>query len=120
MVIPVFRLSGTMAAGTPRLTALTSANVLANTASSLERMEIVTALEETYGGRFPEQVLPQIETCREVVEAILAVLQKNAGTLSYAFRSARARTHTINVLPPIPHSPLCIAYMKSEEVDSAT
>ncbi len=38
---------------------------------SLERMEIVTALEETYGGRFPEQVLPQIETCREVVEAIL-------------------------------------------------
>ena len=38
---------------------------------SLERMEIVTGLEETYGGRFPEQVLPQIETCREVVEAIL-------------------------------------------------
>ncbi len=38
---------------------------------SLERMEIVASLEETYGGRFPEQVLPQIETCREVVEAIL-------------------------------------------------
>ena len=38
---------------------------------SLERMEIVTGLEETFGGRFPEQVLPQIETCREVVEAIL-------------------------------------------------
>ena len=38
---------------------------------SLERMEIVASLEETFGGRFPEQVLPQIETCREVAEAIL-------------------------------------------------
>ena len=38
---------------------------------SLERMEIVASLEETFGGRFPEQVLPQIETCREVTEAIL-------------------------------------------------
>jgi len=38
---------------------------------SLERMEIVTSLEEEFGGRFPEQVLPQIETVREVTEAIL-------------------------------------------------
>jgi 8-amino-7-oxononanoate synthase len=38
---------------------------------SLERMEIVASLEEAFGGRFPEQVLPQIETCREVAEAIL-------------------------------------------------
>jgi 8-amino-7-oxononanoate synthase/acyl carrier protein len=38
---------------------------------SLERMEIVTSLEEAFGARFPEQVLPQIETCREVSEAIL-------------------------------------------------
>jgi 8-amino-7-oxononanoate synthase len=34
-------------------------------------MEIVASLEEAFGGRFPEQVLPQIETCREVTEAIL-------------------------------------------------
>ena len=34
-------------------------------------MEIVTSLEEAFGARFPEQVLPQIETCREVSEAIL-------------------------------------------------
>ena len=39
---------------------------------SLERMEIVASLEEAFGARFPEQVLPQIETCREVSEAILA------------------------------------------------
>ena len=38
---------------------------------SLERMEIVASLEESFGARFPEQVLPQIETCREVSEAIL-------------------------------------------------
>ncbi|MFM8805249.1 MAG: aminotransferase class I/II-fold pyridoxal phosphate-dependent enzyme, partial [Planctomycetia bacterium] len=36
-----------------------------------ERMEIVASLEEAFGARFPEQVLPQIETCREVTEAIL-------------------------------------------------
>jgi len=29
------------------------------------------ACEEAFGGRFPEQVLPQIETCREVAEAII-------------------------------------------------
>jgi len=41
---------------------------------SLERMEIVASLEEAFGGRFPEQVLPQIETCREVAEAIIDYL----------------------------------------------
>jgi len=34
-------------------------------------MEIVASLEETFGARFPEQVLPLIETCREVTEAII-------------------------------------------------
>jgi 8-amino-7-oxononanoate synthase len=38
---------------------------------SLERMEIVASLEEAFGARFPEQILPLIETCREVAEAIL-------------------------------------------------
>jgi 8-amino-7-oxononanoate synthase/acyl carrier protein len=38
---------------------------------SLERMEIVSSLEEAFSARFPEQVLPTIETCREVIEAIL-------------------------------------------------
>jgi 8-amino-7-oxononanoate synthase/acyl carrier protein len=42
---------------------------------SLERMEIVAALEETFGGRFPDSVLPNMETCGEVVEAI----QKHMG-----------------------------------------
>lgn len=37
---------------------------------SLERMEIVASLEETFGGRIPEDVLMQIETCREVAGAV--------------------------------------------------
>ncbi|NOY28708.1 MAG: aminotransferase class I/II-fold pyridoxal phosphate-dependent enzyme, partial [Planctomycetes bacterium] len=37
---------------------------------SLERIEIVAALEDTFGGRFPEEILPSMETCGEVVEAI--------------------------------------------------
>ena len=37
---------------------------------SLERIEIIAALEETFDGRFPEEVLPTMETCGEVVKAI--------------------------------------------------
>ena len=43
---------------------------------SLERMEIIASLEDTYGGRLPEDVLPQIETCREVVVAVETYLGK--------------------------------------------
>ncbi|MCA9261148.1 MAG: AMP-binding protein, partial [Planctomycetales bacterium] len=37
---------------------------------SLERMEIVASLEEAFGGRFPEHVLAEMETCGEVALAI--------------------------------------------------
>ncbi len=37
---------------------------------SLERLQIANTLEEIFGGRFPEDVLAQIETCREVAAAI--------------------------------------------------
>ncbi len=49
-------------------------NILELGLDSLERMEIIAALEEAFGGRFPEDVLPQMETCREVVEAVKAYL----------------------------------------------
>lgn len=45
-------------------------NILELGLDSLERMEIVASLEEAFGGRFPEQILPSMETCGEVVEAI--------------------------------------------------
>jgi len=37
---------------------------------SLQRMEIVASLEDIYGGRFPEVVLTEMETCREVIDAV--------------------------------------------------
>ncbi len=37
---------------------------------SLERLQIASSLEDTYGGRFPEDVLSEIETVREVASAI--------------------------------------------------
>jgi len=37
---------------------------------SLERMEIMASLEERFGGRFPEDILPDLETCRQVVAAV--------------------------------------------------
>jgi 8-amino-7-oxononanoate synthase len=43
---------------------------------SLERMEIMASLEERFGGRFPEEILPDLETCRQVVEAVDKYLGK--------------------------------------------
>ena len=37
---------------------------------SLERTEVAFSLQQTFGGRFPEDVLAEIETCREVALAI--------------------------------------------------
>jgi 8-amino-7-oxononanoate synthase len=43
---------------------------------SLERMEILAALEERFGGRFPEEILPDLITSRNVVEAVEKYLGK--------------------------------------------
>ena len=45
-------------------------NIVEMGLDSLERMEIAASIEETFGGRFPEEVLQQIETCREVAQAV--------------------------------------------------
>lgn len=37
---------------------------------SLERLQIANSLEETFGGRFPDEVLMEIETVREITDAI--------------------------------------------------
>lgn len=37
---------------------------------SLERVEILASLEERFGGRFPEEILPDLETARQVVAAV--------------------------------------------------
>jgi 8-amino-7-oxononanoate synthase len=51
-------------------------NILELGLDSLERIDIITALEDTFGGKFPEQVLLQMETCQEVVEAVETYLGK--------------------------------------------
>lgn len=61
---------------------------------SLERVQIATNLEDTLGGRFPEETLQTMSTCREVVAAIethfgpeprrLATLQVAAATAAAA------------------------------------
>jgi 8-amino-7-oxononanoate synthase len=43
---------------------------------SLERMEVLAALEERFGGRFPEEILPDLITSRNVVEAVEKYLGK--------------------------------------------
>ena len=37
---------------------------------SLERMEILASLEERFGGRFPPELLPQLETARQLIDAV--------------------------------------------------
>lgn len=39
---------------------------------SLERMEVLAALEDRFGIRFPTETLTELETCRQVVEAVQA------------------------------------------------
>jgi 8-amino-7-oxononanoate synthase len=51
-------------------------NLLEMSMDSLERMEIVAALEDTFGGRFPEHVLPDMITVRDVVAAVEKCLGK--------------------------------------------
>ena len=53
---------------------------------SLERMEIVAALEDHFGGRFPEQVIAEMYTCREVIDAV----QKHLVNGRDARRASRA------------------------------
>jgi 8-amino-7-oxononanoate synthase len=44
---------------------------------SLERLQIAHALENSVGGRFPEEVLQEIETIREIAEAIEKLFGKD-------------------------------------------
>ncbi|MFO0870804.1 MAG: aminotransferase class I/II-fold pyridoxal phosphate-dependent enzyme [Pirellulales bacterium] len=66
---------------------------------SLERMQIANALEETFGGRFPEEVLQQVETCHEVALAIEKYLgstpRANVGPVSREAASSGASTKEI-------------------------
>ncbi len=51
-------------------------NILEMSMDSLERMEIIAALEDTFGGRFPEEILPDMVLVRDVVAAVEKYLGK--------------------------------------------
>jgi 8-amino-7-oxononanoate synthase len=53
---------------------------------SLERMEILATLEERFGGRFPAEILPELETTRHVIAAV----EKYLGTEPRATAGAGA------------------------------
>ncbi|MEX2114170.1 MAG: aminotransferase class I/II-fold pyridoxal phosphate-dependent enzyme [Pirellulales bacterium] len=55
---------------------------------SLERMEIIAALEDTFGGRFPESELLQMETVREVAAGVEAYLGRTPRTPAEADATA--------------------------------
>jgi 8-amino-7-oxononanoate synthase len=75
---------------------------------SLERMEILAALEERFGGRFPEEILVQLETSRQVVEAV----EKYLGTEP---REARARPADYQTPPEYYHVHEFPEYVKLRE-----
>ncbi|WP_231615533.1 aminotransferase class I/II-fold pyridoxal phosphate-dependent enzyme [Novipirellula artificiosorum] len=52
---------------------------------SLERLEIARSLERTFGGRFPEQVLDEIETVGQTAQAIERYLPPGGETRAVAF-----------------------------------
>jgi len=78
-------------------------------------MEIIAALEETYGGRFPESELTQLETCRDVTEAVEAYLGRTP--------KAKDRRGTGEVLPEHYRVELFPEYLKLRqtmaEIDEA-
>jgi 8-amino-7-oxononanoate synthase len=54
-----------------RADGLTLDSLIAETGlDSLERMEILNSIEEKFGGRFPEEILPDLETPRQLIEAV--------------------------------------------------
>ena len=57
-----------------------SSNIVELGLDSLERMEIITALEAEFGGQFPEHLLPEIETVEQVGQAIVDHLKPASTT----------------------------------------
>ncbi|MEM6363828.1 MAG: aminotransferase class I/II-fold pyridoxal phosphate-dependent enzyme [Planctomycetota bacterium] len=59
---------------------------------SLERLEIARNLERTFGGRFPEQVLDEIETIGQTAAAVQRYLSAGAKARATAFLEGRLET----------------------------
>lgn len=63
--------------GGKRVEGLTLDSAIVETGlDSLERMEVLNSIEEKFGGRFPEEILVELETPRQLIEAV----EKHLGT----------------------------------------
>ena len=58
---------------------------------SLERMEILATLEERFGGRFPPEILPELETTRHVIAAVKSIWADEPRTTATAQRPRKFR-----------------------------
>lgn len=66
---------------------------------SLERLEIARELESTFGGRFPDEVLQEIETIAEVAEAIEAYIGSEPVARVQKLDEPRVKKSQIGELP---------------------
>ena len=74
---------------------------------SLERMEILATLEERFGGRFPPEILPELETTRQVIAAVekylggqpRAALEQDKGKLRGRDPAGNLQLRTVSRVP---------------------
>lgn len=64
---------------------------------SLERLEIARMLERTFGGRFPEQVLDEIETIGQTALAVERYLPSGAGARAESFLNGESPAANLTV-----------------------
>ncbi len=67
---------------------------------SLERMEIVAALEQEFGGRFNEEAILSMETCRDVVKQVRVLLNLPEGNDSAPEGNRVGESSRGSTLPP--------------------
>ncbi len=72
---------------------------------SLERMEILASLEERFGGRFPPELLPQLETARQLIDAVEQHLGVEPRQRASARRRASRRDLPLRTLSRVPRAP---------------
>ena len=74
-------------------------NIVEMGMDSLERLQIAHALEEAFGGRFPEDTLSEIETCREVTLAVQTYIGTTARIRDLSTAVERPTRKTRDIQP---------------------
>ena len=83
---------------------------------SLERLEIARNLERTFGGRFPEQVLDEIETVAQTALAVERYLPPGAQARAEAVLSG-TNGDAQAVVPTSNHKPVAVAVDPEDDIE---